>query len=148
LGIHFAHDFLNSKCPLHNLLFCDESRFSLGPDNHWVWRRCGGTQKEFSPKQISILKCQFISGGIVFGFKSRQIIFDENVNSAVHVESMINTEFVGLANAMFGECHWYLVYDGASCYTSAHSLGAFFEIWNVFPEWLSNSRDLNPILYL
>jgi hypothetical protein len=67
------------------------------------------TQKEFSPKQISILKYQFISGGIGFGFKSRRIIFDENVNSAVHIESMMNTEFVGLANAMFDECHWHLV---------------------------------------
>jgi hypothetical protein len=58
----------------------------------------------------------------VVGFKSPLIIFGENVNFAVYVESLIKTGFMRLANVMFGECHWHSVEDGASCYTSTQCL--------------------------
>jgi hypothetical protein len=66
--------------------------------------------------------------------KSPFIIFDENVNSAVYAELLINSGPVGLTKVMFGECYWYLVQDGASCHISVQSLDGLFEIYHVFRE--------------
>jgi hypothetical protein len=69
---------------------------------------------------------------IGIGFKFPLIIFDENVNSVVSVESLIQNGLLDLANTMFGERHWHLFHDGASCCTSTQSLDALFEICNVY----------------
>jgi hypothetical protein len=37
--MQFVRAFRTGKLPLVNLIFCDESRFAVEPDNHWVWRR-------------------------------------------------------------------------------------------------------------
>jgi hypothetical protein len=63
--------------------------------------------------------------------------------SAVYVESLIKSGSAGLANTILDDRHWHLVQDGASCHINTQSLDALFEIWNVFPEWLLNSPDLN-----
>jgi hypothetical protein len=45
--MQFARDFRTGNLPLVNLIFCDESRFVMGPDNHWVWRRQANIPKDF-----------------------------------------------------------------------------------------------------
>jgi hypothetical protein len=68
------------------------------------------------------------------GFKSSLVIFEQNVNSVIYADALVKRGFVGLANATFGERHWYLVQDAASCHMSTQSLDVLFEICNVVPE--------------
>jgi hypothetical protein len=39
--MQFTQDFHTGRLPVDNLVFCDESRFSMGPDSRWIWRRRG-----------------------------------------------------------------------------------------------------------
>jgi hypothetical protein len=71
--------------------------------------------------------------------------FEEDVNSDVSVNSFKGGGFVELADMTFWQRQWCLVQGGASCHTSTRSLNALFEVCSVFPEWPSNSPDLNPI---
>jgi hypothetical protein len=143
--IQFAHDFLCGKFPLRNVFSVTNLDF--------VWDRkiigsgagAGNAKKYFLPKWISFPRYRFMSGAIGVGFKSSSINFEQNVNSAISADVLIKSGFVGLANATFGERHWCLVQDGASCHMSTQFLNTLFEICNVFPEWPRNSPDLNRI---
>jgi hypothetical protein len=102
--IQFVHDFLRGKLPLQNLPFCDESRFSMGPDNHWIWRRRGEYEKGFFAETDKFPKISiYVWGAVGVGFKSSLTIFEQNVNSASCADALIKSGFVRLANVTFGE---------------------------------------------
>jgi hypothetical protein len=76
----------------------------MGPDNHWIWRRRGEYEKDFFAETDKFFKISIhVWGAIGVGFKSSLIIFEQNVNSAIYVDALIKSGFVGLANARFGE---------------------------------------------
>jgi hypothetical protein len=37
--IRFIRDFSRGRLPSQDLIFTDESRFCMGPQNRWIWRR-------------------------------------------------------------------------------------------------------------
>jgi transposase len=144
--VQFAKDFCAGQLPLQNLVFCDESRFCMGPDNRWVWRRRGEYDEPIFAQSDKYPRISIhLWAAIGVGFKSSLIFFEKTVDSDVYVESLKNSGFVNLADMTFGPRRWYLVQDGASCHTSSRSLDALFQLCNVFPEWPPNSPDLNPI---
>jgi hypothetical protein len=104
--IQFADDFLRGKLPLQNLLFCDESQFCMGSDSHWIWRMRGEYKEETFAETDKFSKISIhVWGAIGVGFKSSLIILEQNVDCAIYAAPLIKSEFVGLANATFGDRH-------------------------------------------
>jgi hypothetical protein len=123
--IQFSHDCLSAKLLIQNLFSSGESRFCVRPNHCWVWSRRGEYEEGIFDEtnkhsKISIHLLEAIAVGVKFPL----IIFDENANSIVSVESLIQNGLLDLANVMFGERHWHLFQDGAKCYTSTQSLDA------------------------
>jgi hypothetical protein len=80
----FASAFLNGKLPTENLIIFHESRFCMGPDNRWVWRRRGEYEEGIfaeADKYPRISIHLWVPIGI--RFKSCISIFEETVNSNV-----------------------------------------------------------------
>jgi hypothetical protein len=142
----FARDLRTGKLPLVNLIFCDESRFAMGPDNHWVWRRRGEYSEGVFAETNKYTKIPIrMWATIGSGFKFSHIIFAKNVDSNHCIDSLQKSEFFESADGKFGSRQWDLVQDRAPCHTSFRSLNALFELCDVFPEWPPNSHDLNLI---
>jgi hypothetical protein len=88
-SMQFARDFRTGKLLLVNLIFCDESRFAMGPDNHWVWRRRGeysegGFAETNKYTKISI----HMWAAIGSGFKFPLIIFTKDVDPTHYIDSL------------------------------------------------------------
>jgi hypothetical protein len=144
--VQFSRDFLDGRLPTGELVFCDESRFCMGPDNRWVWRRRGEYPEGVFAATDKYAKISIhVWGAIGRGFKSNLIIFATNVDSDVYIQELVNSGFCEAANATYGERRWLLVQDGAPCHTSKKSWKALSELFNLFPQWPANSPDLNPI---
>jgi hypothetical protein len=138
--MQFARDFRTGKHPLVNLIFCDESRFAMGRDNHCVWRRGGEYSEGVFAETNKYTKFSIHTwAAIGSGFKFPLIIFAKNVDSTHYVDSLQKSGFFESEDGRFGSRQWYLVQDGAPCHTSFRSLNALFELCNVFPEWPPNS---------
>jgi hypothetical protein len=76
-----CHRFSYRETSVGEVDFCDESRFTMGPDNHWVWRRRGEyTEGVFAEPnkytKISIHVWAVIGSGFKFPF----IIFAKSVD--------------------------------------------------------------------
>jgi hypothetical protein len=139
-GYQFASDFISGKLPTENLIFSDESRFCMGPDNRWVWRRGENMRKGFSPRLRNTRESRFIYGrrlGLVLHLVFS--IFEETANSDVYVEALESSEFLRMADERFGERQWHFVQDGVSCHTSASTLD------DVFVTFFCNGRPIRLI---
>jgi hypothetical protein len=111
-----------------------------------VWRRRGESEEGiFAKTEKYPLISIHLWAATKIGFKSRISNFEETVNSDVYVEALESSGFLRMSDERFGERQWHFVQDCASCHTSASTLDALFEVCNVFPRWMSNSPDLNPI---
>jgi transposase len=145
--VQFAIDFFADRLPLAlHLLFCDESRFCMGPDNRWVWRRYGDcSEKIFAPTDKYAKISIHVWGAIGVGFKSELIIFTENVSAEVYTNEIEKSGFIQAADQQFGPRGWCLVQDGAPCHNSKKAFESLSRHFNIFPSWPPNSPDLNPI---
>jgi hypothetical protein len=87
--MQFARDFRTGKLPLVNLIFCDESKFAMGPDNHWVWRRGGEYSEGVFAETNKYTKISIHAwAAIGSGFKFPLIIFTKNVDLTHYIDSL------------------------------------------------------------
>jgi hypothetical protein len=87
--MQFARDFRTGKVPLANLIFCDQSRFAMGSDNHWVSRRRGDYSERIFAEINNYTKISIhMWAAIGSGFKFSLIIVAKNVDSTHSIDSL------------------------------------------------------------
>jgi hypothetical protein len=92
--MQFARDLRTRKLPSQNLIVCDESRFCVGPDNRWLWRRRRESVEDVLAPAAKYSKISLhLWGAIGVGFKSCLIVFVKNVDSDVYIESLNGDQF-------------------------------------------------------
>lgn len=147
--IIFAQTLLNQsfhhQIDLQTIVFSDESRFVLGDDKQWVWRRYG----ENNP--TSILATQkfppsvMIFGAIGKDFKSKLVIVDGTINSEVYQQIIMDSKLVEIMDDNRGRGNWIFMQDGARSHTSKCTQNFLSKKCRYIQKWPPNSPDLNPI---
>jgi transposase len=145
IRLEFAYSLLNSTVNLDTIIFSDESRLSLGPDNRLLWRR-------FSDNDESVFmeNSQFSPGFMIFGaigidFKSPIKVIKGTVNSARYVEILREMRLFSRLDSKFGKCRYIFQQDGATCHKAQQTLKYIKKKAVFISKWPSNSCDLNPI---
>ena len=101
--ILFARRVLIDGITGDQIVFTDESRFVLGTDNRWVWRRRGEDIDEIYEKRDKFPDSIMIFAGVGKNFKSQLIIIngtvDANEYQSVLSESKILEYFEDTENS-------------------------------------------------
>ena len=149
--IEFCRDMLSkldqaerTGTPL-NIVFSDESRFCLGPDNMWVRVRPGQWNDTATIQLTKYPLGVMVWGCIGIGFKPDLVTMSHHVNAAEYQAAVLGSQLEAKANAKYGVNKWFFMQDGASMHTSMPTIEAIGPYMNILPGWPPNSPDLNPI---
>ena len=146
LRVMFCHWILAHRDEFEHILFTDESRFQVGPDNKWRRIRRGTVNKQCFVEKKKFPRSLMVWGGISLGYRSPLIKCSNGVNSDEYIEILQSSGAINELNQRYGRGKWYFLQDGASCHTS-QKVQQFFECQkiSIVPGWPPNSPDLNPI---
>ena len=144
----FATNFLRCGATSDKLIFSDESRICLGPDNRYIWFQPGEVSDdvyvEYTKAEIGIM----VWGAIGKDFKSKLIICPKSVNSYEYQKIIKDSQIVDILNQQHGEGNWYFMQDGAKPHVSHQTLLFLNKRMSLLDNWPANSPDLNPIEHL
>jgi hypothetical protein len=148
--LQFAHDLkagrLNFVFLAMMLIFSDESRFCMGNDSRWVWRRPGEDVDGIYHDTVKFPVSIMVWGAIGHGFKSKLEFIEGTLDSSGYVAMLIANGFIEQCNAIFGGRRgWCFMQDGAPCHTAQSTLAALLPLLTLLLYWPANSPDLNPI---
>jgi hypothetical protein len=100
----FVSGFISGTLPTESLIFSDEPRFCMAPDNRWVWKKRGEYEEGISAESDKYSRISIhLSAAIGIRFTSRISIFKEIVNSDVSVEALGSSRLLRTADERFGE---------------------------------------------
>ena len=133
------------KIDLFNIIFSDESRFVLGDDKQWVWRRYGERNPTAQRKTDKYPPSLMIYGAFGFGYKSHLVFVDTSINSIIYKRNIIQSGMIDHMNHVKGRGNWIFMQDGARCHTSRETIRWLEHQCLFIRKWPSNSPDLNPI---
>ena len=124
--VKFAHSVLNSDIDFETLVFSDESRFCLTPDNYCIWMRKNEKTEDcfidVGKYDVSIM----VYGAIAKNYKSKLVVLD----------------------SMYGKGNYLFMQDGAPAHNSNLSELYLKKRCTFLKIWPANSPDLNPIEHL
>ena len=144
--IDFCRWVLANRDKLPNLVFSDESRFELGPDNTWRRIKRGVLNPHCFAPRNKYSRGVMVWGAIGHGYRSKLMRCSNGVDSAEYLEILGNCDMLPKMNDRFGRGKWTFVQDGAPCHQSEEVLSWLNERHVVVaPGWPPNSPDLNPI---
>lgn len=142
--INFCYSILKNRNNLPVIGFSDESRFSLGSDKRWLWRRRNERNPNTIIKKEKYAFSIMVWGMIGYGYKPPLYILDCTENSEKYQEIIIDNSY--LIDAMtFYEGNFALQQDGASPHMTHSSIDAISNVCNLLINWPPNSPDLNVI---
>lgn len=143
--VEFCKKMLESNIDFDRIVFSDESRFCLGPDNCWVHIKKGNWNKTVIKSTSKFNNGMMFFGCISMGFKSSFVRCSNSINSEEYITNIEKSDIVNLMNNKYGEKKWFFMQDGAPCHTSANTILNLQEKLIILPGWPPNSPDLNPI---
>lgn len=147
--IRFASTMLSNHADaLDKIVFSDESRFVLGADKTWVWRRRG----EYSPSSCHCTM-KFPQGVMVWGaigldYKSPLIVVDGSIDTEKYKSVLESSEMIPSLQEEKGLLGFVFQQDGATCHTSKNMKLWLAQRLRLLNFWPANSPDLNPIEHL
>lgn len=142
--LNFCYSVLLHKDSLPSIGFSDESRFGLGCDKRWVWRK----RKEFNPKTVSEKTKYAISvmawDMICYNYRPDVYIY-EGTENAQNYQEMLEENSYLIDALTFNEGNFAFQQDGARPHTAKTSIEAITSICDLIANWPPNSPDLNVI---
>lgn len=142
--ISFCYSILKKRHELPFIGFSDESRFSLGSDKRWLWRRRNDRNPNAILKKEKYVLSIMVWGLIGYGYKPPLYILDATENSEIYQNIIIDNSY--LIDAMtFYEGNFAFQQDGASPHMTHSSIDAISNVTNLLINWPPNSPDLNVI---
>ena len=127
------------------IVFSDESRFVLGDDKRWVWRRRGSNVPSAFVSSDKFPPSIMIYGAIGVDYKSKLVVVDGSINSDKYQDNIIESGMIEDMDELRGKGNWIFMQDGARCHTSADSIAWIGSQCKYIAKWPANSPDLNPI---
>jgi hypothetical protein len=142
--LKFATTMLRSSLPLNEIIYSDESRFVLGADKRWVWRRRGDHDDTIYTDTDKYPASIMVFGAIGMDFKSKLIIITGNVDSNKYIEVL---QISGLVDFFSQEINNGKIFqqDGVPAHRCCRSKKYIRTIMNLLENWPPNSPDLNII---
>ncbi|OHT00141.1 hypothetical protein TRFO_33269 [Tritrichomonas foetus] len=142
--VSFAYSMIkNELC--RNIVFSDESRFSLGPDNRWDYRRYGDEHPAIFAERQKFNNDIMIFGAIGENFKSRLFFHKKTVDQKSYIQSISQNGLLDDMNNHFGVCNYIFQQDGAPAHTGRLSTTYLKYHLNYRKIWPANSPDTNVI---
>ena len=146
LRVEFCRRIVAHAEEMPNVIFSDESRFQIGPDNQWrrikrgVWNStCFASRTKF-PHSVMVW------GAIGRGFRSKLVMCSNSEGTAEYLQILENSDLISEADRIYGRGRWYFLQDGAPCHQSKQTMEWFNDNQvRLVPGWPPNSPDLNPI---
>ena len=80
------------------LFFSAESRFILGDDKRWVWRRRGENNSSISSKEEKYPPSIMVYGAIGVNYKSKLVIVPGSIDSCKYKQNIIDSDMIDVLN--------------------------------------------------
>ena len=142
---NFANSLLLSNFDFSRIIFSDESRFCLGPDNTLRWYRRGESTANCFDETEKYCVSIMVYGAIGIGYKSKLVLCSDGVDNMEYREIINKSEMVDTLNRNHGAGCYTFMQDGAPAHKS-HLTTLFLKKRCSFINcWPANSPDLNPI---
>ena len=146
--VKFAYSFIDNNLDPELVIFSDESRFCLTPDNYCIWRRRGETTDDVFHEVGKFDTSVMVFGAIGKNFKSKLVICSGNVDAVEYRSLIEKSELITTCDAMYGAGNYYFMQDGAPAHSSALATLFLQKRVNYLKFWPANSPDLNPIQHV
>ena len=143
--IKFAISALRSEFDLSNIIFSDEVRVCLGPDNKLLWRRYGQDSENIFEDSAKFPPSVLLFGSIGKNYKGRIIFVKGTVDSEKYVQILKESHVIADIKQLSAFEQRIFMQDGAKCHTSEHTLRYLRRRVRYINKWPPNSPDLNPI---
>lgn len=142
--MNFCYSVLIHLDDLPNIGFSDESRFGLGSDKRWVWRK----RKEHNQNAI-IQQAKYSISVMAWGligpdYKPHIYIYDSTENAKNYQEMLIDNSFLEDAETFYNG-DFAFQQDGARPHTAKTSIETITDVCDLVANWPPNSPDLNVI---
>ena len=142
--LDFAYSMLNSGLDLSKIVFSDESRFSLRPDNKLIWYRRGKKEDSVFYEQKNFPIGIMVYGSIGVGYKSKLVVCSTGANALEYREIIEKSGMFEDKN----DTEYYFMQDGAPAHKSNLTTLYLQKRCTFINCWPANSPDLNPIEHL
>ena len=142
--LNFCYSILLHKNDLPFIGFSDESRFGLGSDKRWVWRKRNEYNENAVVEKTKYATSVMAWGMIAFNYKPNVYIFDSTENSQKYVE-MLNEESYLLDTQTNFEGNFAFQQDGARPHTAKVSIESITKVCDLVTNWPPNSPDIKVI---
>lgn len=140
--------YQNSEVDLTSINFSDESRFVLGDDKQWVWRRYGERNPTAVVQQVKFPPYVMIFAAIGKDYKSKLVIVEGSIDSEKYIENIKQSGLIDDLDNTLGRGNWIYMQDGATSHTSKNTVKWLKSRCKFIQGWPANSPDLNPIEHL
>ena len=141
----FCRFVLEKIAPDTPIVFSDESRFCLSPDNSWIYLKRGAWSETSTVKKTKFPKGVMFFGAIGVGFKSTLVRCTGMVDTTEYIQLVRDSGVIEKMNGKYGKFKWLFMQDGAPAHTSASAMSILGREVNFLAGWPPNSCDLNPI---
>ena len=136
---------LSSQIDFSKIVFSDESRFCLGPDNSWVHVKRGCWNQSVMKEKKKIEQGAMFFEAISSCLKSTLVRCSTGVNSQEYLKNLEDSGIIESMNQRYGFKKWFFMQDGAPAHKSSKSVNILETKLLILPGWPPNSPDLNPI---
>ena len=135
----FAIWFLKNPQIEEKIVWSDESKMSLAPDNNYIWRKRGTNNDNIYLNKDKFYQSIMVFGAIGCDFKSPLVICPTSIDSEQYCANLIEAKINELPEGRFFQ------QDGAPCHQSEETTKWMTKYIDTVIDWPPNSPDLSPI---
>jgi transposase len=143
--LDFAYTVLSSSVSFDTIIFSDESRICLGPDNRFIWRRYSDNDDSVFSENSKFPPGTLVWGAIGMNYKSPLVLVHGSINSQDYIRILKQSRIFRNLNNLLGHNSYIFQQDGAKCHTSKKTIEYLKKQTRFISRWPSNSPDFNPI---
>lgn len=142
---NFANSMLLSELDFTRIIFSDESRFCLGPDNALRWYRRGECTSDCFDETEKYSVSVMVYGAIGVGYKSKLVLCSDGVDNVEYRQLINDSGMVDVLDTKYGQGQYTFMQDGAPAHKSSLTTLFLKKRLSFIKCWPANSPDLNPI---
>ena len=102
---------MKKKIDISKIVFSDESRFVLGDNKRWVWRRYGERNPTTVVSQVKFPPSIMIYAVIGVDYKSQLIIVDGSIDSQKYIQNIQSSQMIEDLDNVYGRGNWIFTFS-------------------------------------
>ena len=103
--------FYSDEIDLSSIVFSDESRFLMGDDKRWVWRRRGEDNPTLYKQTEKFPSSVMIYSAIGVGYRSNLVFVNGTIDSTKYQQNIIESGMIKKMNEIKGRGNWIFMQD-------------------------------------